>query len=255
MAPRSQRLYPDRTDCSPACDWWCAGKNFLIGFVVASIERGAQRKRLHIDADDIIDKTQFTPAFETAAEFYSEEHLEKAPSQSYIIVPSTFEPGIHDVSKQGDYELMVYTDDDRASLVRIEPSTWHLQELTGEWSPTQGTAGGCRNYPTWVKNPLYTLRASRPANCQLFLRQPTRPDVHDEPAEYPGIGFYIVNDDGSLSLEDVICESGFRCQVWRARTAPQPHPHTACRTTATTAHQYSPPMTTPHPRSRARLSS
>jgi hypothetical protein len=186
--------------------------NFLIGFVVARAGPRPDRKQLHVEAGEIVDKTQFSPAFESAAEFYSEDHLEKAPERSYVIVPSTFEPGIDppNPAKWGDFELLVFTDDERAVFSRIEPSTWHMTTISGEWSENAHSAGGCRNYPTWVRNPLYTLRASRAATCQLFLRQPTREDAPDEPAEYPGIGFYVTVDDGSLSLDDVRCESGFR---------------------------------------------
>ena len=49
--------------------------------------------------------------------------------------------------------------------------------------------------------------------AQLFLRQATRDDTPDQPADYPGIGFYVTVDDGSLSLDDVRCESGFRQQI------------------------------------------
>ena len=51
----------------------------------------------------------------TLPQFYSEEHLEKAPERTYVIVPSTFEPGIEppNPSKWGDFELLVFTDDDR----------------------------------------------------------------------------------------------------------------------------------------------
>ena len=189
---------------------------FLIGFVVFPAdpaEPRATRKRLHVESDDIVDKTLFSPTFEVAAEFYTEHPKikPKCPDYSYIIVPSTYDPGMDDPTKQGDFELVVYTDDARASLHRIEPSTWHFQELNGEWSTHLRSAGGCRNYPSWVLNPLYTLRASRPANCMVFLRQPERmpPDLESLP-EYPGIGFYVTADDGSLSLDDVKAESGFR---------------------------------------------
>ena len=192
---------------------------FLIGFVVFGAdpnEPRATRKRLHIEPDDIVDKTLFAPTFEVAAEFYTETPSirQRCPDYSYIIVPSTYDPGIHDPTRQGDFELMVYTDDPRAQLRRIEPSTWHHQELMGEWSTHLKTAGGCRNYPSWVLNPLYTLRASRPANCMIFLRQEMRdpPDAESLP-EYPGIGFYVTADDGSLSLDDVKAESGFRQQL------------------------------------------
>ena len=186
----------------------------LIGFVVASHEARATRKRLHVEAEEIVDKTLFTPSFEAAAEFFSEEHLLVAPERSYIVVPSTYEPGLDDPSKHADFCLKVYTDDDRAAFGRIEPSTWHHLELSGEWSNHAKTAGGCRNYPSWVLNPLYQLRASRSATCHVFLRQPLRePPGAGELPDYPGVGFYVTLDDGSLSLDDVKAESGFRQAV------------------------------------------
>ena len=191
--------------------------NFLIGFVVARAGVRADRKQLHIEDEEIVDRTQFSPAYEAAAEFFSDDQatIDKAPERSYVIVPSTYEPGIDPInpSKYGDFELLVFTDDERASLQRIEPSTWHFQTISGEWSEMARTAGGCRNHATWVRNPLYTLRATRNATCQLFLRQPFQEDTPDGPPNYPGIGFYVTTDDGSLSLDDVRCESGFRQQI------------------------------------------
>ena len=92
--------------------------------------------------------------------------------------------------------LIRYTDDERAQLRRIEPSTWHHHELAGEWAGS--SAGGCRNHASWVCNPIcmmdrsnasahygappspqvcnpiYMMRASRTATCELFLRQESR---------------------------------------------------------------------------------
>jgi len=73
---------------------------------------------------------------------------------------------------------------------------------------SERSAGGSRNYPTWVRNPLFKLRASRTAHVQAFLRQP---EVSaDSELGYEGIGYYVTADDGDLSLEDVAVESGFR---------------------------------------------
>ena len=70
--------------------------NFLIGFVVARAGVRADRKQLHIEDEEIVDRTQFSPAYEAAAEFFSDDQatIDKAPERSYVIVPSTYEPGI-----------------------------------------------------------------------------------------------------------------------------------------------------------------
>jgi len=39
----------------------------------------------------------------------------------------------------------------------------------GEW--VGKSAGGSRNHPSWVRNPLYTLRTNRDAMLHVFLRQ------------------------------------------------------------------------------------
>ena len=173
-------------------------ENVLIGFVVAEVKGHPERKQLVLDPDSVVDKTAYVPNYEVAAEFYTPN------ANVYVVVPSTFDPG-----QLSDFELVVYTDDERASLTRVEPSSWHTLHAAGDW--TKATAGGCRNHPTWVRNPLYQVRASRSAICELFVRQPLRqPELGQHEPEYPGIGFYLVEDDGTLSLEDVRCESGFR---------------------------------------------
>eukprot|EP00326_Haptolina_ericina_P017859 CAMPEP_0181188124 /NCGR_PEP_ID=MMETSP1096-20121128/10941_1 /TAXON_ID=156174 ORGANISM="Chrysochromulina ericina, Strain CCMP281" /NCGR_SAMPLE_ID=MMETSP1096 /ASSEMBLY_ACC=CAM_ASM_000453 /LENGTH=654 /DNA_ID=CAMNT_0023277149 /DNA_START=449 /DNA_END=2414 /DNA_ORIENTATION=+ len=167
--------------------------NFLIGFVVATTS-GGMRKKLVVNETDVVDKTSYTNSFEVGREFISEG------GGDYVIVPTTFEP-----SKVGEYHLVVYTDDASASMQKIEPSGWHVQSGKGEW--VERSAGGCRNYATWVRNPLFKLRAARTSSCQAFLRQP---ELTHADGGYEGIGYYITADDGDLSLEDVAVESGFR---------------------------------------------
>ena len=83
---------------------------------------------------------------------------------------SRYEP-----AKLGEYVLVVYSDDPSASLDLISPASWALREVRGEWRGR--SAGGCRNYPSWVMNPLYSLRAPRDTQCEVFLRQPEKPPL------------------------------------------------------------------------------
>ena len=122
---------------------------------------------------------------------------------------SRYEP-----AKLGEYVLVVYSDDPSASLDLISPASWALREVRGEWRGR--SAGGCRNYPSWVMNPLYSLRAPRDTQCEVFLRQPEKPPLPAADGAYgttdptyDGVGFYVTRDDGELNLEDVEAQSGF----------------------------------------------
>lgn len=39
----------------------------------------------------------------------------------------------------------------------LSVKSWNSIIINGEWSNSKGTAGGCRNYPTFVKNPQYVI--------------------------------------------------------------------------------------------------
>jgi Ca2+-binding EF-hand superfamily protein len=42
--------------------------------------------------------------------------------------------------------------------------SWNSIIINGEWSKSNGTAGGCRNYPTFVKNPQYEITLNEDAD-------------------------------------------------------------------------------------------
>ena len=192
-----------------------AKDNFLIGFVAVRV-RGAhaERKLLRVDEDDVEERTQYTLNYEVAREFIAAE------GGAFVIVPTTFEPG-----KLGPYTLKVFTDDQRAQLAPLPssgPGAWHQHPpLKGRW--TKGTSGGCRNYPSWVLNPMYKLRAQRGCTLEAFVRQVAergggggggRAGVGaargaDGDAEFDGIGFYVTRDDLELSLDDIVGQGGF----------------------------------------------
>ena len=108
----------------------------------------AERRALLIDEADVVECTQYTLNFEVSREFISDE------GGAFVIVPTTFEP-----NQQGEYELHVYTDDPDAQLAPLPATTWQARgPIKGEWRGRG--SGGCRNYPSWVLNPIYQIKAS-----------------------------------------------------------------------------------------------
>jgi len=189
----------------------------LQGFVVARAHGPhAERRALRIDEDDVVERTQYTLNYEVSREFISEA------GGAFVIVPTTFEP-----SQPGEYELHVYTDDPDAQLSPLPATTWQARgPIKGEWRGRG--SGGCRNYPSWVLNPIYQIKASRECELQVFLRQrlPGGGALPEE-AEPEGIGFYVMRDDGELSLEDIVTQGGFvrAEEVHGALRLPADQPH------------------------------
>jgi hypothetical protein len=182
-----------------------ADAELFIGFVVVRPPAGhPDRRLLHVKDEAVLEKTSYVPTAEVGREFHVSALPAdpRYPQDSFVIVPTTFRPGM-----RGEYEVVVYTDDEAATLRPLPDTSWHHTAAKGEWAGK--SAGGSRNNPSWVRNPLYSVRSSRDALVHIFLRQPNRPDPPAGGA-YEGIGFYVAQDDASLELRDVVCESGFR---------------------------------------------
>lgn len=182
-----------------------ADKDLYIGFVVVRPPAGhPDRRLLDVKEEAVLEKTSYVATAEVAREFHGKyvPADPRYPQDSFVIVPTTFKPGMH-----SGYELVVYTDDEAATLRPLPDTSWHHTAAKGEWAGK--SAGGSRNNPSWVRNPLYSVRSSRDALVHIFLRQPSLPDP-PAGAAYEGIGFYVALDDASLELRDVVCESGFR---------------------------------------------
>ena len=51
--------------------------------------------------------------------------------------------------------------------------SWNSIIINGEWSNAKGNAGGCRNYPTFVKNPQYIIDLKEDADgdgkCSVLI--------------------------------------------------------------------------------------
>jgi len=57
--------------------------------------------------------------------------------------------------------------------------------ISGEWSGT--SAGGCKNFATWVENPKFKLTTFGPCTINVVLCQ-------SDKLQLVGIGFYILED-------------------------------------------------------------
>ena len=51
--------------------------------------------------------------------------------------------------------------------------SWNSIIINGSWLTKEGTAGGCRNYPTFVKNPQYIVDLNEDADgdgkCSVLI--------------------------------------------------------------------------------------
>jgi len=78
-------------------------------------------------------------------------------------------------------------------------------EAKGIWTRT--TAGGCTNYPSWRKNPQFSIVSDQDAEIEIFLEQ-------KEKKPFPGIGFYIMKIGTNaqrrvLNDKDILMSSDF----------------------------------------------
>jgi len=167
--------------------------DFYIGFTVARADpRRLDLPLLHVDEDQLVEKTTYTLAFEAAREMITPK------AEDFVITPTTFE-----ANRDGEYELVVWTNDPSATLSPLDLKAWQRQPAHGDWD--RRSAGGSRNYYSWVNNPLFALRVRRDTTVHVFLRQPFQQE-----GVYHGIGFYVLADEGVLDLAKTHHESGFR---------------------------------------------
>jgi len=54
----------------------------------------------------------------------------------------------------------------------LDPARWRRAVIRDRWSPEEGTAGGCFNYPTWRDNPQWALRLEQVSHAHFVLLQP-----------------------------------------------------------------------------------
>ena len=105
----------------------------------------------------------------------TEQTLEEG---EYDIVPCTFKPNI-----EGPFWMTVYSTGDVTLKTSKE---WHMTEMQGKWSVSEGTAVGCANMAGWQANPQYKVTVKKA--CRVVMTLDHKVQTDDD--EY--IGFYVV---------------------------------------------------------------
>lgn len=160
---------------------------------------------LSMKPDDLVGKG----AFEKKKIISADLEL-KASDLPYIIIPCTFYPNAENTfslsvlpsTSPSDVRLKLCPDDwrkavadvwlnNRFSLLRTE-LTSHTQ---GQWVKGK-TAGGCRNYKSWLSNPQFSMRLKSKCEVVVILCQRPGSENIDN-----SIGFYIIQTNGALMLD------------------------------------------------------
>eukprot|EP00742_Colponemidia_sp_Colp-10_P009159 GILJ01009961.1.p1 GENE.GILJ01009961.1~~GILJ01009961.1.p1 ORF type:complete len:2175 (+),score=323.81 GILJ01009961.1:954-6527(+) len=147
---------------------------------------GTKPRKFTIGDGELVDVPNFVVSPSVTFEF------NLAADLSYIIIPCTYYPGIHQ-----NYELEVLSDEcfelEQAStgLIPFNFST----TIDGSWRGS--TAGGCfPNYATWRNNPQFRIKVEQAGHALIVLNQIPASATDNLAA----IGFMIVSKDTESGL-------------------------------------------------------
>lgn len=90
-------------------------------------------------------------------------------------------------------------------MTSLADKSWNAVIKSGSWQSSAGTAGGCRNYPTFVKNPQYIIDLQEDSDgdgkcsCLIALMQKHRRKQKKMGVQDLCIGFSLYKV-GSLAL-------------------------------------------------------
>jgi len=148
-------------------------------------------KLMKLEAAEVIAKSEFESSREAMASFKLDG------SSLHCIVPCTFDPGHFN-----HFSLTILSD---VPVKLVELKDAQDVSIQGEWSTTEGSAGGCINTPLWRANPQYFVVVHQTAQVTITLKQLSN-DI-----QY--IGFYLLRGDGNRLIifkqEDVEGKGGF----------------------------------------------
>jgi hypothetical protein len=135
--------------------------------------------------------------------------LLKMADGPFVLIPSTFAPGI-----EASFHLAV--SGFGLGLTRFREDLWRVQSLQGEWRGP--TAGGCKNYGSWVANPQFALYVEAPTAVVIVLCQTEKNNYH-------GIGFYVLEQPtADSSPARLIAKSKFVTAIEGALEVPLQNP-------------------------------
>eukprot|EP01104_Vermistella_antarctica_P011680 TRINITY_DN3293_c0_g1_i1.p1 TRINITY_DN3293_c0_g1~~TRINITY_DN3293_c0_g1_i1.p1 ORF type:complete len:1188 (+),score=330.11 TRINITY_DN3293_c0_g1_i1:280-3843(+) len=172
-----------------------------IGFYVLKREKthGGLRKVTPMALDEIVGKASFhrTPSVQCTVPLDG--------GYEYIIIPCTFRPKL-----VASFKLSASSDKFTAKDVELSLCRGHWQNLRCDGGWDKDSAGGCRNHPTWRKNPQWIVTVPDGATRALVsLSQPFSDNLS-------GIGMYCSpapdNDAMVVSLDksEILIHAAFR---------------------------------------------
>jgi len=104
----------------------------------------------------------------------------------YVVVPAMYRPEM-----ESSFLLSVFAD--AGAKVTLEPiRDWpYVKRFTGRW--TEKMSGGCSNFPTWHKNPSFTIRSYAPPGTMSEVTFVLTTDVAQRDfANAPSVGLYVL---------------------------------------------------------------
>ena len=128
-----------------------------------------------------IAKSRYSPTRDQTLEFAIEAN------QNYIIIPTTFEPGV-----LGEFELLVYVQNGAEVVTELVKEPEGMLMQTGEWKGL--SAGGCTNHGSWIHNPQFSVVLSQESSSSSSLAGKMTISLEQlgDSAPLP-VGFYLFN--------------------------------------------------------------
>lgn len=164
------------------------------------VTKSSGKKILIMKPEDLLGKG----AFEKKKTISADIEL-KASELPYAIIPCTFYP-----DTENSFSVSVTPSTSPSDLrLRACADDWRKAVASGQWVKGK-TAGGCRNYKSWLSNPQFFMRLRARSEVVIILCQQQGTENLDN-----SIGFYIIQtkDVGVVNnarKEDIVQKSIFR---------------------------------------------